>query len=253
MELIHPVDTNGIRTGTLDVRTHGVEEVGQVNDMGLLGGILNGGHAVRQGGGHHDVHRCADGDHVQIDGGALHAAFFRAGKDEVALMHLSTHGDKALDVLVDRTNAAKVAPAGHRDLRLSKAAKQRADEIVGCTDLMCQLLRHLRGGDMTAVDLHVARRQKADLCTQLLQDLQQGGDVGNLRDVFDAADAVHQQRGGNDGNSGIFGAADMNLTEERMPALNDIFCHKGTPLVDAYGYYSHNATLVYQRKQKKQS
>ena len=136
--------------------------------MRLLGGVFDDGGALGQRRGHHDVHRCTDGDHVEIDVRALHAPAVGLGADEVALADLGTHGDKALDVLIDGAHAAEVAAAGHGDLGLAEAAKQRADEVVGGADLVRKLLRDLRGGDMAAVDLHIAAVEEADIGAQLL-------------------------------------------------------------------------------------
>ena len=82
--------------------------------------------------------------------------------------HLGTHGGEALDMLVDGTHAAEVAAAGHRDLGLAEAAEQRADEVVGGADLVRELLRDLRGGNMAAVDLNIAAVEETDIRAELL-------------------------------------------------------------------------------------
>ncbi len=85
MQPVHAEDPDGIGTGTLDVGAHGVEEVGKVNDVRLLGGVFDDGGALGQHRGHHNVHRGTHGDHVQIDGRALQTPAFGGGVDEVAL------------------------------------------------------------------------------------------------------------------------------------------------------------------------
>ena len=196
--------------------------------MRFLGGIFNDGGALGEHGGHHNVHRCTDGDHVEIDVRALHAPAVGLGADKVALAYLSAHGNKTLDVLVNRANAAKVAAAGHGDLRLAEATEQRANEIVGGADLVGKLLRDLRGGNVAAVDLDAAAVEKTDIRAELLQNLEQRGHVGDLRNIFNAADAVDQKSSGNDGDRGIFCAADAHFTKERVTALNDVFRHKNS-------------------------
>ena len=193
--------------------------------MRLLGGILDDGRTVGQRGSHHDVHRCADGYHVKVNVGTLHPSAGRARADKVALAHLGAHGGKALNVLIDGAHAAKIAAAGHGDLSLAETAEQRADQIVGGADLVRQLLRDLRGGDMAAVDLHIAAVEKANVCAKLLKDLEQSGDVGDLGDILNAANAINQQGCGDDGNGGIFCAADAHFTKERMTALYNVFRH----------------------------
>ena len=202
--------------------------------MRLLRRIFDDGRAVRQSCGHHDVHGRADGDHVEIDVRAPHAPALGGGADVVALAHGRTHGGKALDVLVDGAGAAEVAAAGHGDLGLAEAAKQCADEIVARAQLVRQLLRGAGGDDVATVKLHVAAVEHADLRTELLQDLQQHGHIADLGDILDAAHAVHQKGGGQDSNSGVFRAADMDFAEERRAALNDILGHEDTSLLQYF-------------------
>ena len=55
------------------------------------------------------------------------------------------------------------------------------------------------------------------------KDIQNQGHIADLGDIFDAAYAVHQQGGGQDAHCGVFGAADLDLTEQRFAAVNHIF------------------------------
>ena len=234
VQALHARDADGVGAGALDVRAHGVEEVGEIDDVRLLRRIFDDGRAVRQSRGHHDVHGRADGDHVEINVRALHAPALGGGADVVALAHGRTHGGKALDVLVDGAGAAEVAAAGHGDLGLAEAAKQCADEIVARAQLVRQLLRGAGGDDVAAVKLHVAAVEHANLRTELLENLQQHGHVADLGDILDAAHAVHQKGGGQDSNSGVFRAADMDFAEERGAALNDILGHEDTSLLQYF-------------------
>ena len=79
---------------------------------------------------------------------------------------------------------------------------------------------------MAAVDLNIAAVEEADLCAELLQDLEQGRHVGDLGDILDAADTVYQKGGRDNGDGGVLCAADAHLTKERLAALYDIFRHK---------------------------
>ena len=90
---------------------------------------------------------------------------------------------------------------------------------------MRQLLRNVGGVDVGAVDLHVGGVEVADGRAEALKNLQKGGHVGNLGDIFDAADAVYQQRGGDDGNGSVLRAADVNLAMERTTAADNVFLH----------------------------
>ena len=77
--------------------------------------------------------------------------------------------------------------AGHGDFRLAETAKQRADEIIGGTDLPGQLIRGAGRADMGAVDLHRVAIDCTDVGTQLFQNLQTQRHIGDLGNIFNAA------------------------------------------------------------------
>src|SRR5699024_8902475 len=54
-QLLDAVDLDGVRAGAPDVGAHGVQEVGQVHDVGLSRGVLDDGEAPGLYGGQHDV------------------------------------------------------------------------------------------------------------------------------------------------------------------------------------------------------
>ena len=163
-------------------------------------------------------------------------AGLRGGVDKAALHHhLGAQGGKALDVLVDGADA-EVAAAGHGHFSLAEAAQQRADEIIGGADLAGQVIAGAGGTDVAAIDLHRVAVDGADGSAQLLQDLQAQRHIGDLGDVFDPAGAVHQQGGGDNGNGGVFSAADLNFTKQGFSALYNIFCQSIYPLFKAHSF-----------------
>ena len=225
VERLHAVYADRIGTGAADVGAHEVQEVCQVDDVRLLRRVFDDGGALGQRRRHHDVHRRAHGDDVEVDVRALHVSALGVGDDIVALAHGGAHGGEALDVLVDGTHAAEVAAAGHRDLGAAEAPQQGADQIIGGAQLVRQILRDMCGVDVPTIDLHVRGIEKAHVCAETFQNFQKHRHVRDLGDVFDAHNAVHQQRGGNDGDRCVFGAADVHLAVQRTAASNDIFLH----------------------------
>ena len=225
-QMIYTANLDGVGAGSLDVGTHGIEEVGQVHNVRLLGGVFDDGAALGQHGGHHDIHGGAYGHYVQIYGCAGETAGLGTGLNEAALhLHLCAHGAEALDMLVDGPHT-EVAAAGHGHGSLAKAAQQSADEIVRGADTAGQIIGRMGGTDGMAIQLHGVAVQHPDPGAQLLQNIQQQRNIADLRDVFNAAGAVHQQGGGDDGNGGILRAADGNFTKKRPTAANKILIHK---------------------------
>ncbi len=65
-EALHAPDADGVRAGALDVGPHGVEEVGQVHNVRLLGGVFDDSATLGQHSGHHNIHGGTYGHYVQI-------------------------------------------------------------------------------------------------------------------------------------------------------------------------------------------
>jgi len=84
--------------------------------------------------------------------------------------------------------------------------------------------------DGAAVDLHGVLIQHPHPCAQLIQNGEKQGHVADLGDVLDAAYAVHQQGGRDDGNGGVLGAADRDLTKQGTATVNDILVQNRHPL-----------------------
>ena len=84
------------------------------------------------------------------------------------------------------------------------------------------------GGDSVAVQLHGVVIQNTDPGAQLLQDGEEKRHIADLRDILNAAYAIHQKRGGNDGHGGVFRAADGDLAEQGTAAANNVLIQSGT-------------------------
>ena len=230
-EAVHPPDLDDVGARAHDVGPHGVEEIGQIDYMGLFCGVFDNGHALGQGGGHHDVDGSPHGDLVQEDAGALDAASRGLGHDEAALgVHLGPQGFEALQVLVDGPGAAEVAAAGQGHVRRAEAAQQSAQHVVGGPALAGGFVGHAAVAELRAVHLHGVGVEVAHACAQVLEDAEEDGDIADLGDVLDAAGAGDHQCRGDDGDSGVLCAADVDLAEQGPAALNNIFDQRIAPL-----------------------
>ena len=198
--------------------------------MRLLGGVLDGGHALRQHGGHHNIHGRAHAHHVQIYRRAHQPSVLGGGVDEASLhRHLRTHGGKALDVLVDGAHA-EVAASRHGDGGLPEPPQQRAQQIVAGADAAGKIVGRAGGVDGVAVDLNGVLVQHAHLCAQLLQNREEQGHIADLGDVLDTAYAIHQQGGRDDSYSGVFRTADGHFTKKLSSAADHVFIQGSFPL-----------------------
>ena len=218
-EALHAPDLDGVRARALDVRAHGVEEVGKVNDVRLARRILDHGAAARKRCRDDDIHRRADRDLIQIYLCPVQAAVRRIGIDK-AVFHLDVraHRGHALDVLVDRPDA-EIAAAGHGRLGRAEAAEHRADEVVRRADLAHQVIRRLGEAHLGAVDLDGGGAEVFHPRAQPLQDLQEHIHVADLGHILDPADTVDHQRCRNDRHCRVFRAADLDLPVQGSAAM----------------------------------
>ena len=65
-----------VGAGAVDGSAHLVEDAAELLDLGLAGAVDQGGAALREGGGHHEVLGARHGRHVKNDLGAAKALAF---------------------------------------------------------------------------------------------------------------------------------------------------------------------------------
>ena len=242
MERAHAADLDNVGAGAGDLGAHRVEEVCQIDDMGLLRRVFDVGRAVCEHGADHDVHRRADRHLVKIDACAVQPPTLGSVGIHEAVLHVDRSAQccHALDVLLDRTNA-EIAAAGKGDLRMAETAELRADQVIGSTDAADQLDRRDGIAHVRAVHLDHVCRQVADRRAHLVKDLEQKADIGNIGDVFNAAIALYEQRCRKNTDCRILCAADLHGSAQRIAPVNNILDHVSDLL---YGKRSLNLRII---------
>ena len=134
VQLLNALDADHIGARALDAGAHAVEEVGRVDNVRLLGGILNDRHTLCHDGCHHDIDGRAHRDDVHVDMGS--AKHIRLGYDHSGRRkaHIRAQCPEALDVLIDRTQS-DITAAGKRYRRTAVPAQKGADQIIRSSDL----------------------------------------------------------------------------------------------------------------------
>ena len=126
VQLGHALDLDDRRAGSLDRGAHLVEQVGEVHDLGLAGGIVDDGRALGTHRGHHEVLGGTHAGKVKRDCGARQP-MRRSGVDvAVVEVEIDAEGLQAQDVHVDLARA-DVAAARHGHSGLSEAPQQRPE------------------------------------------------------------------------------------------------------------------------------
>ena len=228
VELLHAVDLDGVRTGAANVRAHGVEEVGKIDDVRLARCIFDDRASLGEHGGDHNVHRRADGDLIEIYARAAQPSAGDVRGDEIGNIDLRAEGVHALDVLVDRPDA-EVAAARHRRAGNAKPAEHRADKIVRRADLAHAVIVRAHPGGVRRVDLHGGAVDLLDLRAERFEDEQQRLGIADLGQVFNAAFAVYHERRRNDGYRRILRAADLHFAVQTVAASDSISFQVLTP------------------------
>ena len=199
--------------------------------MGLLGGVLNDRHAVRHGGGQHDVDGGSHGDLVEEDVGPVDPSALGLGRHEAALGgHVGPQGAEALQMLVDGPGAAEVASAGQGHVRQAEPAQQRAQHIVGRPAAARGFIGDPAVAELAAVDLYGVGVYITHLCAQILENAQQKRHIADLGHVLNTAGTADHQRGGDNGDGGVLGAADRDLSKQGPSALDNILGQRFAPL-----------------------
>ena len=154
---VDAVDGDGRGAGAGDPGAHGVEAVGEIDDLRLARGVLEHRLAAGQRRRHHQHMGGADRDlreHVAVAG---QPAVPGLGDDIAALdVDLGAERLQALDEQVDRARADGAA-AGQRHLGLAHAGEQRPDHPEARPHLRHQLVGRGRVDDVAGGEIDGAR------------------------------------------------------------------------------------------------
>ena len=179
VQLLNTLDVDATGAVAFDLGTHGNQQLGQIGNLWLLGGVFQHSFALGQSCRHEEIFGASNGHHVSGNTCALQAAtpVFQT-RHHIALLHIDhrAHGLQAFDVLVHRA-CANGATAWQRDLGMAKASQQGAqcqyrgahgfDQLVGCFGVV----------QSTGVEHHVTRLVALGAHAHVAYQLDHGGDI----------------------------------------------------------------------------
>ena len=215
-------DLHRVGAGAGNPGAHGIEEVGKVHDVGLLGGVLYDRLTGQQRRRQHDVHRGSHTGNIQTDPVAPEAFLTGLqGHIVLRLVHIGSQGKEALDMLVDGPGS-KITAAGQGHMGLSEPAQQRPHQVVAGPHLPHQVGVGLAAMDLGAVNFHHMLFRHLDPGAHPLQNIQEDTHIGYIRNIFDPALPAYQQGGGKNRYSRVLRAADGYGAVQRNSAANFI-------------------------------
>ena len=196
---------------TLNLRAHAAQAIGEIDNFGLAGGVVDDGGAFGQCCGHHDVLGGPHRGEGEVDHGTLEAATRGLGIEiAIAQVDARAHFLKSVGVDVHRT-CADGTPAWQGHFGIAFTREERSEDQIGgahfAHDVIfgagvdCTVARH---GD------HAALLERGDFGTQRLQQLRHGADVAETRGVGEGQWLFAQQRGRHEREGGILCASDRD-------------------------------------------
>ena len=139
----HAANFYHVCTRAPDVRSHGIEEIGKIDDMRFLCRVLDDCESLGSYGGKHYIDSRAHRHHVERYARAFKSILCRKRNYAVAETRLCPQRFKSLEMLVDRSDS-KVTAAWHRNPCKTESAKQSAEHVVRSAHIPGKLLTHLR-------------------------------------------------------------------------------------------------------------
>ena len=233
---LHALDNDAGRARAADLRAHGVEHAGEVDNLGLARGGFDRGDAAGQGRGGHDVggaeHRGPEGP-AQEHAGPLEAAVGGGLGGDIALVEgdLGAQCREPAEVQVDGA-VADGAAAGHRhpcNTATGEHGTEHADAGPhGADDVVAGVGVGLVGGleaEQAPGGVDAGVGEVARIAPQLGEQAAEVGDVGEVRDVGELDGLVGEQGRGHQGERGVLGALDGETTGKSGRALDDETVH----------------------------
>ena len=208
-QCVDAVHANGRGAGAFDARSHLGQQLCQVDDLRLAGGILEQALAVGQGCGHQQVFGAGHRGSAELDATTDQASPRGYRLDVAAVLpHRRAERLESVEVHVDRPRPDR-APAGQGNTGATAAGSQRSQHEARCPHGLDQFVWGNRievavGPDGIRIGpgfhLGADAREQVDHCAN----------VDDIRHASQDHWAVGQQAGGQGGKRGVLGAADLD-------------------------------------------
>ncbi|QTK79652.1 SDR family oxidoreductase [Agrobacterium tumefaciens] len=227
-------DGDGGGAGAFDLRAHRDEAVGEIDDLGLAGGVVDDGGAAGKACRHQHHMRCANGNLREGKDGTDQATLGRGGVDITAIdLHRRAERLQSLDEQIHRSRADGAA-AGQRNAGAAFARQQRADDPEACAHLGDQLIGSCRidngaAGEMYGAGIGFALAFAAavnrDIDAVITENADELLHVRQMRDVFERQRIACQKRCDHQRQGRVLGAGDGNDAVERIATRNSDAIH----------------------------
>ena len=238
VQLAHALHPDRRRAGALDIRAHGHQQRGQVDDLRLAGAVFHQRIAVGKNRRHQQIFRAGHRNLVENNVRAMQplGACFQIA---VLLHDGGAHRFQPLEVQIDGA-VADGASAGLGHARQPAACDQRTQHQRRSAHGLDDLVFGSRIGE------HAAADGGAMLCPAVAelylgahrsQQLPLGLDVADLGNILQHHFIFGENRGGHAGQRGILGSAYPNRSQQRITAANHKLVHESPGVLLAFVLY----------------
>ena len=216
VQVLLTTNANHIRTCTLDLGAHAIQEVGQVHNVWFFGGVINHGGALGLRCRQHHIDGAAHGHHVKENVTA--PKLIRLHNDHAApLFRLGTQCLKSLQVLVNGAGT-DFAAAGSSHHGPSAPSQQCAQQVIAGTQPPSLLKAHLMTFGRPRVNGHKLIGHIGYLCAEGTENIHQCMDVLDIRQVLYSTGFICQQGSWYHGHCRVLAATDPHLALQCIAA-----------------------------------
>ena len=223
VELLYASDTDHVRSGSSDVGSHAVKEVGNVYNVRLFCHVFQDGQAFCHSSCHHHIDGGSHADHIKIN--MLSYQLCSLGNDlSVFDLHVRSQGTEPFEMLVDGT-AADIAASGKRHFRALIFSKKSSQKIVGCPDLLDIVILDINACYAFSVDLHCMPVHSVHHRADPRDGVQKYIDVIYIRKIIDHYSFIAHNCRRKNSKGRILCSAYLHFTDKRIAAFNNILFH----------------------------
>lgn len=182
MKSLNTTDTDHISTCSLDISSHTVQEIGNINNMRLSRSILYNCTACCHGSCHHDIDSRTNRNHIKENMASVKILSF--GNDSTMTdIHISAKSAESFQMLVDRSTA-DITSARKRNFCMFIFSEQCAQKIIRCSDLLDKFIIYTEIADGRTVDLYSRFIYTFNLGTDLRDCLKENIDISYIRQIL---------------------------------------------------------------------
>src|SRR5690606_32985047 len=199
---LHAMNHQRRRANTFNARTHRHQQIRQIDNLRLPGGVFQYCCAFRQRSGHQQVFRTTHGDNIHQDVCTLQTAVAAGADISFIDINNCTHGFQPAQVNVHRSTTDGAA-TGEGYVSHTEASQHWAQHQDGSAHGFYEFIGRRKVIDAVGINLHPHSLIYRDSDAHAAQQCEHGGDVVQMGHIAQQHRTVCQQGGGENWQCGV--------------------------------------------------